>query len=98
MEIKFKELPHYWMTTIDQKEMIMLALGLAERGIPFGVRSFYDGLQIVCDGWDAICHNGSYGHQQGLIEVMGIIDDEDVVGHLTAKEILDWLDTNIKEA
>lgn len=94
MEITFRQLPECAISTINQKEMLLLALGLAERNISFGIRSFYDGLQIVCDGWDAICHNGSYGHELGLIEVMGIIDEQDVVGRLTAKEILDFLDGN----
>ena len=31
---------------------------------------------------DAVCHFGSYGHEKGLIEVMGFpfCDEEDVVG------------------
>ncbi len=39
---------------------------------------------------DAVCHFGSYGHQKGLIEVMGFpfSDKEDVVGFLTADEVI----------
>lgn len=39
---------------------------------------------------DAVCHFGSYGHQEGLIEVMGFpfSNEEDVVGFLTADEVI----------
>ena len=39
---------------------------------------------------DAVCHFGSYGHERGLIEVMGFpfCDEEDVVGFLTADEVI----------
>lgn len=41
----------------------------------------------VCD---AICHWGSYGHERGLIEVMGYplsLADDDVDGFLTANTV-----------
>lgn len=44
--------------------------------------------------WDVICHFGSYGYEQGLLEVMGSIlnrwDDgkTDVLGYLTAEDII----------
>lgn len=39
---------------------------------------------------DAVCHFGSYGHQRGLIEVMGFpfSNEKDVVGFLTADEVI----------
>ena len=39
---------------------------------------------------DVICHCGSYGHEKGLIEVMGFpfCDEDDVVGFLTADEVI----------
>lgn len=78
---------------INQDEMIALAFGLHERGIKFKTYSFYDGLQIRCDDWDAICHRGSYGHEKGLIEVMGLPQcNDDVIGYLTAKEVLTMVD------
>lgn len=44
--------------------------------------------------WDAICHRGSYGYEEGLLEIMGDIVDEEVVGDfvegwLTAEEVVD---------
>ena len=61
------------MATINQTEMMELAFGLRDRGIGFKVTSFLDGIQIVVGNgdWDAICHSGSYGHENGLIEIMG---------------------------
>lgn len=83
------------MPNIDQTEMMKLAFGLRDRGIEFKARSFFDGLQIIVeDGdWDAICHSGSYGHEKGLIEVMGLPQcEDDVIGWLTAEEVLKMVD------
>ena len=46
--------------------------------------------------WDAICHSGSYGYEQGLLEIMGTIvdyekDGDSVVGWLTADDIIQRL-------
>ena len=46
--------------------------------------------------WDAICHTGSYGYEEGLIEIMGTIvdvekDGDSVVGWLTADDIIQRL-------
>lgn len=43
--------------------------------------------------WDAICHRGSFGYEQGLLEIYGIIVDEEqdgdsVVGWLTASDVI----------
>ena len=49
--------------------------------------------------WDAICHYGSYGYYDGLLEIYGEIVDEEkdgdsVVGFLTANDVMrrvhDW--------
>ena len=76
-------------------EMVKLAIGLHERGISYEIRPLFDGMQILCDGWDAICHEGSYGHEIGLIEVMGLgesKDGDDVIGWLTAEDVLRLVD------
>lgn len=83
------------MDTINQNEMMKLAFGLYDRGIEFSAKSFFDGIQIVVGDWDwdAICHSGSYGHEDGLIEVMGLPQcQDDVIGHLTAEEVLNMVD------
>ena len=78
---------------IYAKEMTKLYDGLTERKIPCQIRILYDGVQILCNGWDAVCHSYSYGHEEGLIEVMGLgCDEDDVIGYLTANDVLALVD------
>lgn len=88
-------------TQLYSTELSILANGLTIRGIPFTFKSLYDGFQVeVKDNkgeilWDAICHSGSYGHESGLLEVMGEVNrnpNDDVEGWLTAQAILNRLD------
>ena len=80
---------------INQNEMMKLAFGLRDRGIEFITKSLSNGLQIIVGDWDwdAICHNGSFGHENGLIEVMGLPQcQNDVIGYLTAEDVLKMVD------
>ena len=69
----------------------------------------YHGPQVrVCDNngdmlWDAVCNAMSYGHEQGLIEVMEHTDNnyvlteeerscDNVLGWLTAEQIIERLE------
>lgn len=42
--------------------------------------------------WDAICHRGSYGAEEGLLEIMGSIVSpmagDSVEGYLTAEDVI----------
>jgi hypothetical protein len=43
--------------------------------------------------WDAICHYGSFGYHEGLLEIYGdiVVEEEDgdtVVGYLTAEDVM----------
>lgn len=68
----------------------------------YEIRHLHDGYQIkVYDPkghyvWDAVCHYYSYGHEEGLLEIMGDIvnhdDDWEVEGYLTAKDIIERLE------
>ena len=78
-------------------EIKKLANGLIDKGIKFVVHQLFDGYQIVVyeddkQVWDAICHSGSYGHEQGLLEIAGSIVRDDcldtVEANLTAEDIL----------
>lgn len=49
--------------------------------------------QIIVGDWDVICHYGSFGYEQGLLELMGglvdtAVDGDTVVGYLTADDII----------
>lgn len=46
--------------------------------------------------WDAVCHFGSYGYKEGLLEVYGETvvfpeDGDSVAGWLTAEDVIDRL-------
>lgn len=87
---------------IHQSEIFKLGLGLDDRGIEYELIAFCDGLQIrvPSQGWDAICHRGSYGREDGLLEVAGDcvvnIDFDSVEGWLTADEVLKRVDKYFK--
>lgn len=56
---------------------------------------FSGGIVVVNDSdgnylWDAVWHEFSYGHEKGLLEVMGeaILDHDDVEGYLTCEDIV----------
>ena len=38
---------------------------------------------------DVICHQFSYGHEEGLLEMMGLTEDDDVQGYMTAEEVFE---------
>ena len=44
--------------------------------------------------WDAICHSGSYGHNEGLLEIMGNIVrvNDSVEGWLTADDVIERIE------
>jgi len=78
-----------------EKEFFPLLTRLVKNDIPFDVRRLYEGFQMfypnienqVCD---VIIHNSSCGHQEGLLEIMGLIEDEggdSVVGYLHEYDI-----------
>lgn len=79
-------------------EIKKLADGLMEKGITFTFHAFYKGYQIIVNDprtqeyrWDAVCHDFSYGNDEGLLEIMGDIVENDydsVEGWLTAEDIL----------
>ena len=81
---------------MKRNEIVKLSKMLDKEGIPHEDMQLFDGIQVnypnkencICD---AICHSFSYGHEQGLLEIMGLVDEEkvgdSVEGYLTAKEV-----------
>ena len=77
-------------------EMTKLIEILKKNNIPFKVTSCWGAPQVwypnrkhvVCD---AVCHKFSFGGKDGLLEIMGLVDEEevgdDVEGYLTAEEV-----------
>lgn len=70
---------------IDYTEIIKLESYLQETKIPFrveyvlgmpSVRYYGHSDKLICD---AICHSGSYGHEVGLLEIMGLTRNGDSV-------------------
>ena len=84
-------------------ELNRLMLGLMERNIEFKFQPLMNGGIVIVDSqdWDAICHDGSYGNREGLLEVMGskvVRNNNDTFeGWLTAQQILDRLDETTGE-
>ena len=79
-----------------KNEMTNLIEILKKSNIPFQVTSCEGAPQVwypnrkhvVCD---AICHKYSFGGKDGLLEIMGLVDEEEagdeVEGYLTAEEV-----------
>ena len=93
-ETKFGGVPEE--TEIDKLIKILNAQGVCSP-IDWKVVELYGRPQVIFLNpqseeqiGDAVCHFGSYGHQEGLIEVMGFpfSDEEGVVGFLTADEVI----------
>ena len=83
---------------IDFAEMDKLEQLLVEADIPYERSRMFGGkqLQYPCSGDAMVCsvilHKGSYGREEGLLEIMGLLTDEelecdDVVGYLTADDV-----------
>lgn len=79
-------------------QCLRLASICQAHGIPFEIRELWDGYQVCYPSTenrvsDAICHGGSYGHERGLLEIMGLVDEEaigdSVEGWLTAEEVFE---------
>lgn len=77
---------------INPAEMHHLANMLGSANIPYEIEELWGGLHInypnkencVCS---VICHSFSYGGHLGLLEIMGLTDDDDVQGFLTAQDV-----------
>lgn len=79
-----------------KNEMTKLIEILTKNNIPFEVTSCWGASQLwypnskhaVCD---VVCHKFSFGGKDGLLEIMGLVDEgevgDDVEGYLTAEEV-----------
>lgn len=84
------------MQNIYRIEIEKLDKMLSKANANYDLRNVYDGYQILLFDEndeiiaDAICHGGSYGHTEGLLEIMGKgvkSKDDSVEGYLTARQV-----------
>lgn len=95
-------------------ELDKLEKYLKEHGYEY-IREDFDGTQsydtkhqiiVYKDGersWDAICHQGSYGYEEGLLEIYGDIvwhdiDGDSVRGWLTADNVIARIERGVEGA
>ena len=90
------------LTELNKLEQYLKANGIEYERIDkdnilklFGVSTVMDRHQIKVGvteagpwDWDVICQSGSYGSDEGLLEGMGSIFEEDVEGWLTADDVI----------
>lgn len=83
---------------INFAEFDKLELMLVETGIPYDKERMFGGKHLIYPhkGETQVCsvvlHNGSYGREEGLLEIMGLLTDEElecdtVAGYLTADDV-----------
>lgn len=85
-------------------EIQKLAYMLACTCIPYELTPLYGGIHIEYPNHDyvicsVICHDYSYGHEDGLLEIMGLLTDEErefdsVKGWLSADEVFERIAKN----
>lgn len=92
-----------WGGIPENNEMNKLIVMLCKADIPFDLAIHFGRPQVIYPSvdnriCDAICHWGSYGHENGLLEIMGLCDgvDDDVVGWLTAEEVFEKISEDWK--
>lgn len=97
----------------EYKEIFKLKEKLEEAKIPFEFSKLFDGYHLcypeqntdekedvrVCS---VIEHYGSYGHSEDLLEIMGLLTEEEylndeVVGHLSADEVFQRIKKHYEE-
>lgn len=90
------------------KEIHVLNELLNKAGIPHTMKRFRDGWQICYPVdekgrvMDAIEYHGSYGVEEDLLEIMGLLTPEEksqesVLGHLTAQEVFERIKRHYME-
>ena len=76
---------------IDQQEV------LNQYGMPIQLERHQICVPVKDDelrDWDVICNWGSYGYEEGLLELYGSLCDGDVIGWLTAAEVIGMIEAS----
>ena len=78
-----------------EKEIFKLVQFFDNNRLPYTLEYLFGGYKFApaSQEWDVICHDFSYGHELGLLELMGSLVREDiddtVEGFLTADDIIE---------
>lgn len=110
LEITFDESGNF-KTNPKYTEIIRLHEMLEKAGIPHGLGKYMDGWQICYPTatrtskkcvMDAIQHFGSYGKDENLLEIMGLLTEEEaehdsVAGYLTAENVFERIKKHWEE-
>lgn len=83
---------------LDFAEFDKLEMMLVEADIPYEKERLFRGKHLIYPrkGGDQVCsvilHKGSYGREKGLLEIMGLLTDDElecdtVAGYLTADDV-----------
>lgn len=104
---------HHTINNQYKREPLRLASMCLAHDIPFEIAEYWDGFLIGYPSLkedervsDAVCHNGSYGRQEGLLEIMGLVNEEEVgdsvEGWLTAEQVFErwqkhWLENHTED-
>lgn len=94
-----------YVTNPRYQEILRLDAMLTEKHIPHSLVKILDGWQVIYpeDGpkriMDAIEHFGSYGQEDDLLEIMGLLTPDEkkadsVLGYLTAKEVFQRIENH----
>jgi hypothetical protein len=93
--------------TIDLTEFNKLKASLKRNEIPFEEFDLMGGKQLAYPNsknikCSVICHHGSYGHEKGLLEIMGLLTKEEsqqdnVIGYLTADDVYYRISNDYRE-
>lgn len=86
------------------EQLYILMNKLIAAKIPFEVEEYLDTPHIMYPSSEqricsVICHSYSYGHERGLLEIMGLVEREgdDVEGCLTATEVFNRIKKHYEE-
>lgn len=97
-----------YITDSKYTEILRLKGMLDEAKIPNEFHKFMDGWQVVYQSddshriMDAVEHYGSYGQENNLLEIMGLLTPEEdeydsVAGYLTAQNVFDRIKKHYEE-
>lgn len=90
-------------------EILKLDRMLTEAKIPHALVRLMDGWQVIYPDVgiydsvaDAVENTGSYGHEKNLLEIMGLLTDEEarfnsVKGWLTAEDVFERIEKHYKQ-